>query len=208
VKDDRWNLYQKGSYTMSNALNENHISVDATAELKSLKGEWKWLVALGLMLVVVGTFAIGSSFAATMVSVALFGVIMLVGGIAQILGAFRCPKWSGLLLQVLIGVLYLVGGYLVMEAPVQAALALTMLMSLFFLFGGVLRIIYALMYRFPSWGWTLFSGVVAVFLGLLIRKQWPVSGLWVIGLFVGIEMIINGWTFLALGLSARKLEDA
>jgi len=192
---------------MSKALEENSITADTVSELESLKGEWKWLVALGLMLIFVGTFAVGSSFAATMVSVVLFGVIMLLGGIAQIFGALRSPKWSGLLLQMLIGVLYLVSGYLVMEAPVKAALALTMLMSLFFLFGGVLRIIYALMYRFPNWGWTLFSGVVAVFLGLLIRKQWPVSGLWVIGLFVGIEMIVNGWTFLALGLSARKLEE-
>jgi uncharacterized membrane protein HdeD (DUF308 family) len=79
-------------------------------------------------------------------------------------------------------------------------------LAIFLIVVGVFNIVAALMQRFHGWGWVLLNGGVTLLLGLLINRQWPSSALWVIGLFVGIEMIFNGWAWimLSLGLKAYK----
>jgi uncharacterized membrane protein HdeD (DUF308 family) len=75
------------------------------------------------------------------------------------------------------------------------------------LVGGILRIVVSLVERFEGWGWSLLNGVVSLLLGAVIWRQWPLSSLWFIGLFVGIEMLFSGlsWVMLALAVrSARK----
>jgi uncharacterized membrane protein HdeD (DUF308 family) len=72
------------------------------------------------------------------------------------------------------------------------------------MFSGVFRIVFALSERFAGWPWVLLNGAVTLMLGFLIYKQWPASGLWVIGLFVGIELIFNGWAWVMLALGLRR----
>ena len=67
------------------------------------------------------------------------------------------------------------------------------------------RIVGSLVERFPHWGWIFAGGVLNLVLGLMIWQQWPVSGFWVIGLFVGIDMIFNGWTWIMLALRLKQL---
>ncbi|MGC8642883.1 MAG: HdeD family acid-resistance protein, partial [Isosphaeraceae bacterium] len=71
--------------------------------------------------------------------------------------------------------------------------------------GGVCRIVGSLVHRFPHWGWICAGGVLNLILGTLIWQQWPLSGFWVIGLFVGIDMIFNGWTWIMLALRLKQL---
>jgi uncharacterized membrane protein HdeD (DUF308 family) len=71
--------------------------------------------------------------------------------------------------------------------------------------GIALIILAAVVMRFPSWGWTVVNGLITLLLGMLMWADWPVSGLWVIGLFVGIEMIFSGWSWVMLALAARRL---
>jgi uncharacterized membrane protein HdeD (DUF308 family) len=61
--------------------------------------------------------------------------------------------------------------------------------------------------RYPHWSWVLLDGVVSLLLGVLIWRRWPVSALWVIGLFVGIEMLLNGWSLVMLSLTGRTLPE-
>ena len=63
-------------------------------------------------------------------------------------------------------------------------------------------------YRFAAWGWSLASGVIDVVLGMLILLEWPESALWVIGLFVGINLLFRGMNWIALGLALRVLPTA
>ena len=174
-------------------------------ELQSLRSEWHWLLALGIALITLGTIAIGTSFFVSIVTVVMFGVLLLIGGIVQIVNSFWVGRWSGFLLHLLIGILYFVVGALIIDSPLESAIALTLMVAAFLVVGGLFRIIAALVLRFPNWGWPMLNGLISLLLGILIYKQWPASGLWVIGLFVGIEMIFNGWAWVMLALDLRSI---
>jgi uncharacterized membrane protein HdeD (DUF308 family) len=99
----------------------------------------------------------------------------------------------------------LVVGFLFLRRPVSTELVMTLLLAALLLVSGVFRIVAALSMRLPYWGWTLASGILNVLLGLLIWAEWPFSGLWVIGLFVGIELIFSGWMWVMIALALRDL---
>jgi uncharacterized membrane protein HdeD (DUF308 family) len=172
---------------------------------EELKRRWVWFVGLGILLVVAGTIALGSTFVLTIASVLLFGWLMIVVGILQAVHAFLCKFWSGFFLDLLTGLLYLVVGFMVVANPSATAVALTLLIALFLIFAGIFRIVVALSVHFQNRIWLLLHGLINVFLGFAIWQQWPLSGLWVIGLFVGIDMIFNGWSLVMLGLAAKNL---
>ena len=119
--------------------------------------------------------------------------------------AFSCAKWSGFFIDLLTGILYVVVGFMMIANPGESAAALTLLIAMFLMFGGIFRIVVAISTRYQHWGWLLLHGVVSLLLGISIWRQWPLSGLWVIGLFVGIDMLLNGWSLVMLGLAAHKL---
>lgn len=174
-------------------------------ELTNLKKEWGWLLALGVGLVLFGATAISMPLVATVGFVTVLGILLLVGGVAQIVSAFHSSEWSGFLLHLLIGILYIVTGFLILENPVEGAAGLTLLLAAFFFISGVFRIVVAMRERFPSWGWTLLNGAVTVLLGIIIWRQFPVSSLWVIGLLVGIEFLFNGWSWIMLSFALKNL---
>ena len=92
-----------------------------------------------------------------------------------------------------------------LEDPVKAAGVLTLLIAAGFFVAGVLRIIFSLAVQFHSWGWVLVNGIVDVCLGVMIIRHWPGSSLWVIGLFIGIDLVFQGWAWIFLGLTARSI---
>lgn len=182
------------------------LGPSAGHELHSLRDQWWCFLAMGIALAVLGTICIASPFVATMTSVVAFGVLLLAGGVTQIISSFWSGRWSGMLLHLLVGVLYVVVGMMVIDAPVENMLLLTKLIAIFLIVTGIFDIIGALAHRFHGWGWVLLNGGITLVLGILINRQWPASSLWVIGLYVGIEMIFNGWGWimLAVGLKASK----
>jgi uncharacterized membrane protein HdeD (DUF308 family) len=133
------------------------------------------------------------------------GVLLLLGGIAETVGAFWCRGWSGFFLHLLSGLLSIVVGVLFLRAPVNALLALTLLVACFLMVGGIFKIVAALSYRFGAWGWALASGIIDLILGVMIWQDWPASALWVIGLFLGINLVFRGVNWIALGLGLRAL---
>jgi uncharacterized membrane protein HdeD (DUF308 family) len=175
-------------------------------ELEAIRGNWGWLFALGIVLVVVGTGAVAAPWVASLASAVAFGVLLLMGGTAQLVGAFWTRDWSGFFLSLLIGILYVVVGVLFLRDPGDALLAMTLLLACALMVGGLFRIIGSLMFQFPHWGWVLIGGIINLVLGILIWQQWPVSALWVIGLFVGIDLIFTGWTWVMLALAIKNLK--
>lgn len=175
-------------------------------ELQSLRHNWPWFLALGIAMVVLGTIAISWACLAniTVAATWLFGFLLLASGIGEIIHSFWIGRWSGMLLHLLIGVLYTLVGFMIIDQPENAAVQLTLLIAIFLMVGGIFRIVFAVSEQFTGWGWVLLNGGVTFLLGLMIYKQWPASSLWVIGLFIGIDLIFNGWAWIMLSLGVRR----
>jgi uncharacterized membrane protein HdeD (DUF308 family) len=184
---------------------ERPIVAELRHELNALRGNWFWFVMLGIALVVLGAIALGSVVIASLATAVAIGMLIFLGGVAETLGAFWCRGWSGFFFHLLSGVLSIVIGVIFLRAPVGALLALTLLVASFLMVGGIFKIVAAVSYRFAAWGWPLVSGIVDLILGVLIWQEWPASALWVIGLFVGINLVFRGFNWIGLGLSLRAL---
>ncbi len=184
---------------------ERPVVAELRHELNVLRGNWFWFVLLGIALVIVGFVALGSVVIASLATAAVIGFLLLIGGVVETMGAFWCRAWSGFFLHLLSGVLSIVIGLMFLRAPVGALLALTLLVASFLIVGGVFKIVASVSYRFASWGWPLVGGIIDVVLGLMIWQEWPASALWVIGLFVGINLVVRGFTWIGLGLTLRTL---
>ena len=172
-----------------------------------LRKKWSWFLGLGIVLIVAGSVAIGSSFLTTIFSMVFLGWLMIGGGVLETIHAFGCKQWGGFFIDLLTGLLYIVVGFMIIANPGATALTLTLLIAMFLIFGGIFRVVISLIMRTHNWGWLLLHGAIDLLLGVLIWRQWPISGLWVIGLFVGIDMICNGWTLVMLGLMAKNMPN-
>ncbi len=174
-------------------------------ELQAIRGEWPWLVGLGIALIALGTILLGFPVITTLATVTVLGALMFVGGVAEAIGAFWCREWSGFFLAVLAGTLGIVIGLMLLANPIKGGIALTLLLASFLLVGGIARSIAALTHRFEGWIWLLVSGVVDVVIGIMIWRELPMSGLMIIGLLVGISTMFRGVSWLMLGLALRKI---
>jgi uncharacterized membrane protein HdeD (DUF308 family) len=173
--------------------------------LSEIRKNWCWFVILGVALILLGLFAMSYSMIATLATAIVFGYFLLVGGVFYIVGAFFTRGWGGFFLSLLAGILHLAVGFIVLNHPGEAVLLYTLLLAVFFFVEGLFRMVGALAGRFQHWGWMFASGAITLLLGVMIWRQWPLSGLYVIGLFIGINMIISGASYLNLGLAARRL---
>ena len=163
-----------------------------------------WLLALGILLIILGVIALLDSVYFTVVSMFVFGWVLLIAGIIEAVQAFRHRRAGHLLLHGLNAALSIVVGIMLLRHPLVGALALTLLLAVYFVVVGIFRIVTALSMRIPGWGWTLTNGIISLILGILVWRQWPVAGLWIIGLFIGIDLIITGWSEVALAIALRK----
>lgn len=166
---------------------------------------WPWFLVLGIALIVLGVMAVGSSFIATLSTMLVFGWLIIASGVVQTVNAFLAGSIRGFFGYLFCGLLSLVVGGLIVERPLLAAESMTLLIAVLLLVGGLARLVGALLERYPGWGWGLANGGITFVLGLSIWRQWPASGVWVIGLFVGIDLIMSGWTWVMLGLTLKSI---
>jgi uncharacterized membrane protein HdeD (DUF308 family) len=180
-------------------------SVAETTGLAPLRAKSGWIVALGVVYVIAGLIALGSVVFATVVTVFVVGVMMLLAGVAEVVSAFQIKSWGKFLLWVLLGVLYIVAGFATFENPLLAAALLTLLLGFALIASGVMRIVLAFsMKQEMPWVWVAVSGVITLLLGLVILAHWPVSGLYILGLFLGIDLIIAGLGWIGIGLGLKR----
>ena len=141
---------------------------------------------------------------ATLSAELLFGACLAVAGVVQFIQAFGAKSWRPMLLQLLIGVLYVACGTLLLANPIAGVIALTIALAATFFAEGALRIVFGFNLR-PNegWIWVIVSGVVAIVMGGLIWAGLPATAIWVIGMLVGVNMVVSGVTFFALTLSAQ-----
>jgi uncharacterized membrane protein HdeD (DUF308 family) len=166
---------------------------------------WGWFLAFGIGLGILGILAVLRAAKATVVSMVFFGWLLIFAAIIEIVLAFMVGTWSGFFLHLLMGILCGVIGFLLLTKPVASAEAITMVMAVLFIVLGFYQIIAPLVAHLQGAGWWVLDGIVTAVLGVLILAQWPVSGLWVIGLFIGIDLILNGSTLIRFALGLHKM---
>lgn len=185
--------------------NGTSAGVDFAPDLAPLRAKWGWIAALGAIYLVAGVIALGSVVTATVVSVFVVGIMMIVAGVGEVIGAFQIKSWGRFLLWALIGVLYIVAGFVTFQNPLLAAALLTFILGIALVVSGVVRIGVAFSVRKEqSWVWVAISGAVTVLLGLMILARWPVSSIYVLGVFLGVDLILAGVGWIGLGIGLRR----
>jgi uncharacterized membrane protein HdeD (DUF308 family) len=154
---------------------------------------------------ILGLAAIGQAMATSIASMVLIGWVLIVSGLVQGILAFPVRNWSGFFLHLMGGVLEIVVGVLIVAAPASAAIALTLLLSVYLLVGGLFRTVVVLLLRFPGWSLGLLGGLISVLLGLALWQQYPLSGLIFIGSCVGVALLMHGASWISFALKLRKL---
>lgn len=166
---------------------------------------WGAPFVLGLLMALVGVFAVFYSVLSGVVSVLLLGASLLVAGLFEIGHAIANWRESKPLASFLGGLLSGIVGLIFLVRPVAGLRALTLLLAGFFLVNGLFRGIIAVADRYPRWGFDLFYGVVAVALGGYVLANWPVSALWIVGTMIGLEIFFRGTSLMGASLAFRQV---
>lgn len=166
---------------------------------------WGWFVALGVVQLALGVVAWFDVIAFTIAGVIFIGALLVVAGVFQIVHAFMDREWGGFALHVLIGLLYVVGGFLLMDEPIQGSLVITILVAAALVIGGILRIAIGIQHRhLPGWVLMILGGVVSLVVGIMLYLMLPWSGLWVVGTLIAVELIVHGVSWIQFGLALRR----
>jgi uncharacterized membrane protein HdeD (DUF308 family) len=166
---------------------------------------WGWLLGLGLILFLLGLIGLGMLIGVTYASMLFLGILLIIAGVIQIGDVFKSRQWEGTIWHAGIAVLYLIAGSLVIYDPFLASSIITVILASLLVIIGVVRLSMAFALRHTrGWGWLLLGGLVSLGLGLILLFQWPWSGFWFIGLFISIELLMAGWTYIFLAFALRN----
>lgn len=184
---------------MNNSLHGTHTG------MKGLNHNWCWLLTWGILLFALGILAMAFSSFTSVISTIIIGLFILSSGIIILIDSFMSwwERWPGFFLHLIMGILYAAAGSILIKHPMVGSVSLTLLLGVFYIFLGAFRISSSISLRFPQWKWSLLSGVLALVLGILIIAELPESGLFIIGLFVGIDLVFVGWFYIMAALNAR-----
>ena len=159
-------------------------------------------VWLGILLIVLGVLAVLSPAVAGGAVVSVVGVILIVAGLVQVWRALQVAG-SEKVAMLILGAIAVIAGIAVVLHPLLGLAFLTLLLAVYFAAEGVWKLLAAFRYR-PFAGWLLASGLLSLVLAWLIWSQWPLSGLWAVGVLVGVNLLATGAALVTLaGLSAR-----
>jgi uncharacterized membrane protein HdeD (DUF308 family) len=167
---------------------------------------WFWFFLLGLFQILLGVFAWIDVGVATIAGTFLIGAALLVAGLIQVAHSFLDRDWGVFVLHLLAGVLYAVGGLVIMAEPVRGALALTIALAAMLIVAGIFRtVIAARHWQMGGAGLLLIGGLFSIAVGLGLYLLLPWSGLWVLGTLIAVELIMQGAAWLEFGLGLRRL---
>lgn len=167
---------------------------------------WKWMLALGVLMAVLGLFSLGAPLMAALAMDLMAGWVLVIGGAGQAVHALQrrgADHWGGTLAA---GVLYLIAGVVMLVYPWSGVVALTLFMAVFFLAEGFVKLRWGLAMRpKPRWGWVAANGVLAIVVGAVIGLGLPGTSLWALGLLVGIDLLFGGLMLISLAMGAKEV---
>jgi len=168
-----------------------------------------WSIALSVLLIVAGFFALVSPEVAGVGITLFLGWLLIISGIFHLVFAFKVHAAGRTVWELLVGIVYIVAGIYLIRNPGPGLLSLTLVLAVYLFFEGIFELVLAFQLRPHSgWGWTLFDAIITLILAIMIWRSWPYSSVWVVGTLVGISMLFSGFSRLMLSLSARRVLKA
>ncbi|BCX88316.1 hypothetical protein MIN45_P0685 [Methylomarinovum tepidoasis] len=188
------------------------MNAEMSENLENLPKSWKTMLALGIVMVVLGVIGMGMSFTLTITTVVFFGAFMLVSGCMQLAHALfgkEIQDWKGKAMHTLIAIFYIIGGLLTVFNPIAGSFVLTAMLAGVFLAMGVYRVYVAVELRKQGqpWGTLAAVGIADILMATIIMMGMPWTALWVLGLLIAIELVMNGAMLVAVALEKRKQES-
>jgi uncharacterized membrane protein HdeD (DUF308 family) len=172
----------------------------------SIKKATSWMIVLSIVLMIIGLLAVLSPVFASAFFTALMGWLALISGVVMVVQSFVSKPVRGFWLNLIVGILYAAAGIYILLNLAAAVVVLTLTFGILFIAEGVYSIIMGITRRAGlRMAWlVVVNGVVTLLLGILVLNRWPVSALWLIGLYVGISLLFTGMALLASALDARR----
>ena len=164
------------------------------------------LIGLGILFLILGMIGIAGQTLFSLVSVNVLGIFLFAGGILQGAHAFKSAGWKSVGVQLIFAILYIGAAIYVWAFPIPALEAITLWLAAIFFITGFLRLVSAFQHRhFAEWFWLALSAAISILMGALIMNSFPSSSLWLPGLLIAIELLLQGWTLLFLGFAVKSL---
>lgn len=184
------------------------LTPDLNQLSQQMKNNWSWFASIGAVLIIIGILALCYQFIATIFSIYFIGILLLIAGITQAIHSLRIRGFGQTASWAIMGVLYIIAGIISFIKPIEASSAITLLLSFLLIASGIAQAIGAINNKgFPYWGWWLFSGIITFLLGMLIMIGWPANSLFILGMFLGIDLVFQGWAYLAIGLALKSIKN-
>jgi uncharacterized membrane protein HdeD (DUF308 family) len=175
----------------------------------SLGHRWGWLLALGIVQVILGWIAIAVPVVASLAAVAIFSAVLIATAIFQLIHAFKVGSWPRSAWYGLGGVFYAIAGLLVAINPIGGALTLAVIIAILFIADGVMRVAFGTSVRpLAGWGWLVAAGLCSIVVGAFLLIGWPATALWVTGLLLGVNLVFTGSMNVVLALASRTSTSA
>ena len=162
-------------------------------------------VVSGIVLIVAGTFAILSPLYAGLSITILVGAMLAIGGIGECFLAFKAGAFGRGLVIFIVGVLMAIVGFYMMTQPVAGLAKITLFLAIYFFATGLIESAVAFQIKpAEGWRWQLANGIVTLLLGILLWRQFPLSGAWAVGVLFGIKMVSSGWALVFIGRHVKQ----
>lgn len=176
---------------------------------ETVRAKWVWFLLLGAGLMIGGALMIALPLASSMAVTLVIALGFIVAGLLQIWHAFSVKEWGGFLWDIATGVIAVVGGLAVYFNPVVGTFTVTLVVAGILLAQGITQLLLAFRVRpHDGWGWLALAGLASLAAALCIWFEFPSSALWALGLLGGTAIMINGWSYIAIALAARRLSNA
>ena len=182
------------------------ISTDQETR-REVKSQLGWAIFLGILMIVLGFIALIEPLIAGIAITLFLGVVFLINGVFQMIYAFSTRKMGAgwFVLQVLMGILYLISGSVLLKSPLEGLTTLTLIAGILIFIDGVIQVINSFdMKPLYGWGWGVFSGILGIIFGIFIWSNWPSSSAIVLGILVGVNLITNGIAVFKISSEIRN----
>jgi len=168
--------------------------------------EGKSMTVMGVVTIILGILAILAPSLTGFSIAVLLGVLVLVAGVLRLIWAFRAGSVGRGILGFVLGILTILAGIILLTNPVFLSGMLTILLVIYFIADGIAELVAGLRAgAVPGRGWLIFAGIVSILLGILLWSQFPFSGVWALGILVGIKLVLIGMTMISGGTAPRAV---